>query len=236
MKTCVNILSCILLTTALPALAQAAKPVYQSHESLARQAVAYVQSQADRFSVPPVVKAGALDSRLKLQACDQPLESFEAPGGLTAGRSVVGVRCDGSQPWKLFVPVEITLPAQVIALNHSMRRGELIGKADLMLQQADLAKLRGQYYQDPGDVIGLRLKRNVAAKLPLKPAMLDAQRLVKRGSEVVILSDSGNIQVRMRGKAMGQGGRGDRIKVKNQRSGRVLTATVVGRGIVRVGP
>lgn len=236
MKTCVKFLAYPCLSACLFTLATAGEARYQSRESLAQQAVDYVYGQADRFSVDPKVTAGELDRRLRLPRCDQPLEGFESPSGLSAGRTVVGVRCDGSHPWKLYVPVEIALPAQVITLNHPMRRGEIIQKADLSLQEADLAKLRGHYFQDSDEVAGLRLKRNVAANLPLKPAMLDAERLVKRGAEVVIVSDSDTIQVRMRGKAMGQGGKGDRIKVKNLRSGRVLTATVVDRGTVRVNP
>jgi flagella basal body P-ring formation protein FlgA len=66
--------------------------------------------------------------------------------------------------------------------------------------------------------------------------MIDAQRLVKRGAEVTIVADTGNIEVRMRGKALGEGGRGDRIKVKNVRSGRVVTATVMARGVVQISP
>jgi flagella basal body P-ring formation protein FlgA len=208
----------------------------QSRQSLQQLAVDYVYSQADRFSVPPHVEAGQLDSRLRLPRCDQPLETYESPGGLSAGRAVVGVRCDGQQPWKIFVPVEITLPAQVIAFAHRMQRGDLISKTDLVLLEADLAKLRGQYFQDPDDVVGHRLKRSVAANLPLKPSMIDAQRLVKRGADVTIVADTGTIEVRMRGKALDQGGRGDRIQVKNKRSGRVITATVVERGIVRISP
>jgi flagella basal body P-ring formation protein FlgA len=237
MKISVKYLSVRGLAWVLLSLAgTGAEAAYQSHQSIRQKAVDYVHSQAGQFSTPPQIKAGSLDSRLRLPRCELPLEAFESPGGLSAGRSVVGIRCDGKRRWKLFVPVTISLPAKVLALAHPMRRGDLIGKDDLVEQEADLAKLRGQYFQDPTELIGQRLKRSVAAKLPLKPAMIDAQRLVKRGAEVTIIADSGSIEVRMRGKAMGQGGRGDRIRVKNLRSGRVLSAVIVDRGIVRVGP
>lgn len=237
MKMRVKILSSRGLGLALLLLAgTTVEAAYQSHQSIRQRAEAYVQSQSGQFSTPPSVEAGSLDSRLRLPRCELPLAAFESPGGLSAGRSVVGVRCDGKRPWKLFVPVTIALPAKVLALAHPMRRGDLIAREDLVAQEADLARLRGQYFQDPAELVGQRLKRNVAAMLPLKPAMIDAQRLIKRGAEVTIVADTGSIEVRMRGKALGQGGRGDRIKVRNQRSGRVLSATIVDRGIVRVGP
>lgn len=224
----------ILLCLAAGVPAQAADSDQQDHRSIRQRAVAYVNAQAHRFPVPPRVEAGQLDSRLQLPRCDRPLEAFESPGGLAAGRSVVGVRCSGSRPWKLYVPVMVALPAQVIALARPMRRGELISEADLTRREADLAELRGQYYSDPAELVGYRIKRNLAAGLPLTPAMIDARRLVRRGSEVTILSDSGSVEVRMQGKSLGQGGRGDRIEVKNIRSGRVVTATVIGRDLVRV--
>jgi len=40
--------------------------------------------------------------------------------------------------------------------------------------------------------------------------------------------------VTMRGKALADGGRGDRIRVENSKSGRVVTGTVSGRGIIHV--
>jgi flagella basal body P-ring formation protein FlgA len=221
------------LAVAFPALAVAAE---QSHQSIVEHAVQHVRDRADQFPVSPRVEAGRLDSRLRLPRCSAPLETFDSPGGLSPGRSVVGVSCRGSQPWKLYVPVNIVLPAEVLATAHAMRRGDVIGKADLVRREADLGRLRGQYFTDPADVIGQRLKRNLAGNLPLTPAMIDAQRLVKRGAEVTIVSDTGSIEVRMRGKALGQGGRGDRIRVKNTRSGRELTATIIGRGLVKVSP
>lgn len=213
-----------------------ATPASQPHADIQRTAVDFVRTHAERFAVPPVVTAGNLDSRLRLPRCERPLQAFEAPGGLNPGRTVVGVRCDGQRPWKLFVPVQIKLPAEVVVLSRPLRRGDLIRAADLGSRQVDLAELRGQFYRDGTELIGQRLKRHVAGDTVLTPAMIDADRLVQRGSRVTILSDTGNIEVRMAGKALSNGGRGDQIRVKNQASGRIITATVMGRGVVKVGP
>lgn len=206
------------------------------HGDIQRTAVDFVRAHAAGFPVPPEVTAGSLDRRLRLARCAAPLTAFEPPGGLNAGRAVVGVRCDGQRPWKLYVPVEIRLPAEVVALARPLRRGDVITAGDLVLQQADLAVLRGQFYRDADELIGQRLKRHVAADTVLTPAMIDADRLVQRGSRVTIVSNTGNIEVRMAGEALGNGGRGDRIRVKNQASGRTITATVVDRGLVRAAP
>lgn len=206
---------------------------HQSHASIQQTALRYVEAHADQFQVTPRAVPGRLDSRLRLALCSQPLEAFEAPGGLSAGRGVVGVRCEGAKPWKIYVPVTIELPAPVLAVVRDMRRGDIIAKDDLVTREADLAALRGQYFSDPAEVVGLRIKRHLAANLVLTPAMLDARRLVERGAEVTILAATGAIEVRMRGKAMAQGGRGERIEVKNLRSGRVINAVIIDRDLVK---
>lgn len=220
------------------ALASPSAPAGPAHplDDIAQTAVAYAESQADRFPVPPVVTPGHIDARLRLAHCEVPLNAFESPSGLRAGNTVVGVACEGQQPWKLFVPVRIELPAQVIALNRPLRRGDTLTDDMLTTREADLAKLRGQYFLDKQGLAGQRLRRHVRANVVLTASMIAADRLVERGSRVTIVSDAGGIEVRVAGKALRHGGRGDQIQVRNLASGRTITATVVDQGTVRAGP
>lgn len=211
-------------------------PAVQDHAAIQRTAVAFVTTRAGGFAVPPEVAAGRLDPRLRLPRCEVPLQGFESPGGLKPGRSVVGVRCTGKRAWKLYVPVQIKLPAEVVILKKPLRRGDMITAEDLGMRREDLSELRGQYYRDLSDLVGQRVKRHLAANVVITPAMVDAGRLVQRGSRVTIVSDNGPVEVRMAGKALAHGGRGDQIRVKNQASGRTITATVVDRGLVRAAP
>jgi flagella basal body P-ring formation protein FlgA len=64
--------------------------------------------------------------------------------------------------------------------------------------------------------------------------LLKRANLVKRGSKVEIIANFDGLDVRMRGEALADGGRGDRIRVKNLSSGRVVTGTVSGSGVVHV--
>lgn len=220
----------------LTSQAQAESTPYQPLDEIAQMAVAHVENHADQFPVTPQVVAGNLDHRLRLPLCNKPLDSFESPGGLTAGRSVIGVRCTGTRPWKLFVPVIIKLPAAVVVLARPLRRGDVITSADLSTEISDLARLRGQYFLNNDGLAGQRMKRHVAGNTVLTPSMINADRLVERGGRVTILSHGGAIQVRVAGKAMGHGGRGDQIQVKNLASGRTITAVVVDRDLVRANP
>lgn len=207
---------------------------YQSHASILAEATEFVRADAGSFAVPPEVSPGELDSRLRMPLCTRDLEAFASPNGIRPGRTVVGVRCDGDKPWKLYVPVQIALPADVVVTTRPLKRGETLTASDLTVARQDLATLHRDYYLTADRLVGQRVRRNLGRGDLVTPAAVEADKLVKRGAEVTILAADPKFQVRMQGKALANGARGERIKVRNISSEREITATVVGRGLVQV--
>lgn len=219
----------------IPALsAQADDSSVQTHTSIRDAARQHVAASAEGFAARPEVSVGRLDSRLKLAACDLPLETYDSPNGLSGGRGVVGVRCTGSKPWKIFVPVTIALMADVVVSRRPLTRGQVLSANDLMLSEADVSRLHKAYFTDLNDVIGLRSKRAIGAGKTLHAGILKREKLVRRGKTVAIVANVSGLQVSMRGKAMGDGSQGDQVRVKNLSSGRIISGTVAGNGLVRV--
>jgi len=208
----------------------------QDHASIRAAAASYVEANAAQFPVTPVVSAGDLDSRLQLERCSVPIEAFEPPNGLRAGRAIVGVRCEGEQPWKLYVPVEIELPGEVVVASRPLKRGEILAPEDLVLAARDLSRLHRDYYTTPEGLVGQKVRRTLRRNAVITPRAVEAHEVVSRGSDVTILAANPVVQVRMRGKALDNGSAGERIKVQNLSSGREISATVVGAGLVRVNP
>ncbi len=206
----------------------------QSLESIRDAAIDFVYANSDEFNVTPEVEAGRLDSRLQLAGCSAPLEGFAAPGGLRPGNSVIGVRCDGEKPWKLFVPVEVKLPGTVVVAARALERGKILESTDLVLERVNLAGQHRGYFESPARLIGKKLKRSVTRSTVLAPRMLTRDKIVRRGADVMILAGGDRFSVRMRGKALSDGGRGDRVEVRNLSSGRKISATVVESGVVSV--
>jgi len=64
--------------------------------------------------------------------------------------------------------------------------------------------------------------------------MVQAPRLIKAGQEVILLATTPQLEVRMKGKALSDGSRGDIIQVRNVRSKRVIEGVVTDIGTVRV--
>lgn len=222
----------LLLTAACHA--PVASATNQSHASIREAAREHALSEAHSLPGNAQVSVGSLDSRLKLTACDQPLQTYDSPNGLRGGRGVVGVRCDGSKPWKLYVPVRIAVLEQIVVSRRPVVRGQTLTTADVMLSEVDTSGLHKAYFTRLEDVVGLRSKRSIASGKTLHAGLLRREQLVKRGTQVEIVANAGGLHVTMRGKALGDGGRGDRIRVKNLNSGRVITGTIRGRGVIQV--
>lgn len=176
-------------------------------------------SQGDAVAVP-------LDRRLKLHRCDQALQAFMRPGARIRQRTIVGVRCAGSQPWKVYVPVNLVVTESVLVLARSLPRGHLLTAADLDVSKQDVSRLPGGYLQDTAVAIGQRLKQTMRAGSILSPSALAARTLVKRGQTVILSAESSAISIRMTGKALMDGAMNQRIRVENLTSGRIVEGLV----------
>jgi flagellar basal body P-ring formation protein FlgA len=226
-------LGLLLLAIAAPP-ASAGVSATESHDNIRAAAEQHVLDRIDDLQGRVEVKVGSLDSRLRLAECDLALETYDSPNALSGGRGVVGVRCDGSNPWKLYVPVRIAVFDEVVVTRRSVVRGETLQADDLTLSEMDTSRLRKAYFTRIDDAIGLLSKRSIATGSVVHAGLLKRANLVKRGSKVEIIANFDGLDVRMRGEALADGGRGDRIRVKNLSSGRVVTGTVSGSGVVHV--
>ncbi len=207
----------------------------ERHERILEAARNHALSLAHRAHGQPVeVTTGRLDRRLRLARCDRPLEAFSPPGSRDLGNTTVGVRCNGSRPWSLYVPVTIEVYAEVVVAAVPLSRGESLDPGEVKVARYNLARLPQGYFRSLDEVLGMRLRRNLAAGQALVPAMLEAPRIVQRGQRVTMLAQGNGLEVRMPGEALSHGARGDRIRVRNLSSRRIVEGVVMDSGLVRV--
>jgi flagella basal body P-ring formation protein FlgA len=208
---------------------------FQAHEDITAAAEAFLvdhlkQTNPDHFKV----RISTLDSRLKLRQCDTPLEAFLPPGARLYGKTTVGVRCNGSQPWKIFVPSTLVLYEEVLVVARTIVRGEALQPTDITVVSKEVSAASQSYIRDLQQAVGLIAKRSIPAGRILTAHMVRAPRLVQAGQHVILLATTPQLQVRMKGKALADGTRGDIIKVRNLRSKRVVEGVVTHAGIVEV--
>lgn len=209
---------------------------FQSHQSILDAAREFLAEQATATHGGGRVEAsvGRLDRRLRLKPCSAPLETFLPRGARLKGNTSVGVRCPGQTPWKIYVSGSIKVFGPVVVAAEPLLRGRAIAEAQVKVAERELSGLSYGYFERPDKLEGMLADRAIPAGTVLTPNMLDAPRLVNRGDRVTLLAGGDRIQVRMRGEAMSDGTRGERIRVKALDTQRVIEGWVVSRGVVKV--
>jgi len=177
----------------------------------------------------PSAQAAALDPRLRLAACEQALEAFATSVPARAGRTSVGIRCNGSQPWTLYVPVTMSATTHAVMVSEALPRGTVLSDAHVVEVEADLQNLPPRYLESLDSALGRELTRPVASQTVLTLGMVREPELISKGQEVVISAGGEGFRVRMAGTALQNGKLGERITVRNENSGRTV------QGVIRDG-
>lgn len=208
---------------------------YQSQASIRDTAQRFIASETKaEFESVPDIQVGRLDRRLRLAACSQSLQGFLPPGGRTLGNITVGVRCAGIKPWTVYVPVKVKAYKKVLVTKRPLKRGESLSKQDVKLATQDLSGLRSSYLTEATQAVGKTLKRSIPAGTVLTTALLTSPSIIRRGQMVTLLSRSGGLQVQASGKALMDGASGQRIRVQNKTSKKVVEGVVISAGVVQI--
>jgi flagellar basal body P-ring formation protein FlgA len=175
-----------------------------------------------------------IDPRLQLPQCEQTLQVFTQSGEIKPGRNTVGVRCHGEKGWTIYSMVSVRSFKDVLVLNRSLRRSDVIRAEYLSAETRDIGLLQQGYLTELDDVVDKQAVRNIPAGSVLSKLHFAELTLVKRGERVNIQSGKAGVLISAVGTAMGDGAKGQKINVKNMSSQRVIQATVVDSGQVSV--
>lgn len=181
------------------------------------------------------VSVGRIDQRLRLPRCEEALETFSPPGRSSQSRATVGVRCHHPSPWTLYVSVRVETLKEVYAAARSLRRGALLSEDDLERVEINVNRTSRGYYTDAEQLAGMELNRAMRAGEVVTPSRISAPQLVERGQTVLLMLESSAASVSMNGEALQSGALGDRIRVKNTSSDRIIEGEIVGDSRVSVG-
>ncbi len=210
-------------------------PAYQSHEAIRDRAEAYVQTHPALQSFADVhVRAAAIESRLTLARCTSVLEAFLPPGAKLPDNPTVGIRCNTGRSWTLYVPVQLDAYLDVPVTARPLSRGTILGSGDLQIARHGIKQLPAGYLVELQQALGKQLSRSLVAGEVITLNVIAAPRLVRRGQLVSLLAQGPGIDVRSSGKALTDGVEGDRVKVQNPASKRVVEGLVLADGTVRV--
>ena len=217
--------------TALLATLQAQAGTPATPESVQAQVATAMENYLDKQGGARgdlTAAADRLDPRLRLSVCDQALEINEGrPLNLNRGRQTVKVSCHGSSPWRIYVPVELTRRQQAVVAARPLASGDVITAADLSLATVDANRARQRYYTDPRELVGMMATQPLQSGQLITARNLGVNAVVDRGDMVSIQAGTRGFVVGSTGEVQGRAGVGQRVRVKNIRSGKVIEAVVV---------
>lgn len=206
----------------------------QALAGIEQTAYVFAMNDAQAYYDNPQVIVDAMDKRLRLQACSGDLEAFSTSNANTVGKRTIGIRCLAPIEWTVYVAVKVTVMRPVVVAAKALAANQTLKASDVKIVMQDISDLRQGFLLSTNKVLGQQLKHPVALGTALTPRSLKQQKVVQRGEQVILVAQAGSMEVRMNGMAMEDAVLGDKIKVKNNSSNRVVEGVVQAPGIVQV--
>lgn len=176
----------------------------------------------------------ALTKKKYLPQCSKPLIVTAIPGIKLIGHSKFSVSCEALYKWKMNVSAYIDGKVDVLIAHHPIVRGSILQKTDVEYAERLNSQLNRGYYTSVNQLQYMEAKRSIKTGQVFTPGLLKAQKLVLRGQHITIIAQSGNLNLRVKGKALMDGQRGQTIKVRNLSSKKLIYAKVMSSGIVKI--
>jgi len=136
--------------------------------------------------------------------------------------SLIAEQGQGKSLRRWYVPVILKWTTQVITLQHDVSAQAMLDSSMLVLAEKNVAGLRGQFWRNKDDVVGLKTRRAMRRGDVILSTQVVRPPLIQRGDYVTILVSLNGLKVRVAGVALKSGSRGDRLLVQNIRSKKTL--------------
>ena len=168
-------------------------------------------SKCKNFSLPPIKKI--------------------SPGG----RFSLRLSCNRPQ-WTTYITFIASINYPVAKAITPIARGQRLTNNNISFTMSDITKINKGYYISPEPLFGKVAKRVIKQLDIISPYMLDSPLLINKDDTVMIISRSPIMSVSTLGTALQNGKKGRQIRVRNNRSGKVIKAYVTGIGKVSTIP
>lgn len=223
------LLGAILVTSPGMVFAESLQSLESIHNSIFR----FIKNSFDASEKIDVV-IGMNEHRLRLKQCPKALQVTWSHGEQKIGNTSVRVRCSTRINWTLYVPVTIKLFRPIMVAATTLVRGEELQISDYTLDERDVSNIVNGYITSPDEYHGYLIKRPIRIDQVITPHMLQIPKFVHKGERVLVLAETGSLQVRSSGVALEDGIRGDIIRVRNSASKRIIEGRIVSPGVIRI--
>ncbi|CAL95357.1 flagellar basal body P-ring formation chaperone FlgA [Azoarcus olearius] len=196
--------------------------------------IRFLEQEARGLPGRVAVSVTPLDARNQLPPC-MSLVPFLPAGTRAWGQISVGVRCDSPVEWTAYLQARVSVLGEYLVTAQPLRAGQIIGPADLVRRDGDLATLPDNTLTDVAQASGQYTRFAIAQGSPLRADMLRIPPAVRQGQTVQVVTVGSGFRVSSEGVALNNGAPGDPVRVRLG-GGQVVTGAARAGGVVEVTP
>lgn len=134
-------------------------------------------------------------------------------------------------PYSVVIPVKVKRLTRSLVASRNLTRGSIISQQDLSSVYIDENTNLTTAVSDPNLLVGSRLKRDVKAGDQIRAKSFC---VVCKNDKINIIAKSKGLQLKLAGVALEDGTTNESIRVKNLKSGKIITGVVVAPSEVQV--
>jgi flagella basal body P-ring formation protein FlgA len=156
--------------------------------------------------------------------------------GITPGphRFLIGLQVNDREEARMWVDSEVRVFAEVVVSSQPLAHFEPLSPEKVRLERRNLGELPPQPLTSLEPLDGKQMTRPVEVNQVLTEVMVELPRVIRRGSVVTLVYESAGLHVETSGRAVEPGRVGERIRVENPSSGKVLEGRVLDDRTVQV--
>ena len=164
------------------------------------------------------------------------LRVLQPLNGISPGQQsfLVAAESGGKEHARLWVRADVRVFEEVVVSSHSLASQEIVKDSDVRLERREVSRLQGRPFYHIDEVIGQQVARAIPVNETLTQKKLERPTVMRRGSAVTLLYETGTLRVETPGIAEENGRTGELVQVKNSSSGKLLRGRVLDGRMVRI--
>lgn len=187
----------------------------------------FVKSFIEKNIVPPVegkmeVDVANIDPRIIIKPCISSLKA-NIPENHNGRNLNVKIYCEDPLSWQMYIPVKISTVIPILVASTTLSKGTVLNDNNTFIEYRNISHIRGEFLRDINQVFGARSTRDLSTGSLISPRNVC---LVCKGEKVIIEAMSNTFTIKTAGIALNNGSIGEQVNVRNQKSGRTVTARV----------
>jgi flagella basal body P-ring formation protein FlgA len=140
----------------------------------------------------------------------------------------------GKEQARLWVKADLRVIEEVVVSSQPLASKEIVKPSDVRLERRDVSGLYVRPFYRIDEVVGQQASRTIPVNETLTQRSIEPPTVLRRGSAVVLLYETGSLRVESPGISEEPGRTGEMIQVKNPTSGKLLRGVVLDGRMVRV--